>query len=949
MNKLLRTISYLCTTISLIAPLTAAAVPANPRLHPVIQPDGSIVQTRLRGDEHSHFIVNEAGLPIGRAADGYFYYYDSDANERPVLTGQRVGDPADEARERLFISSLDLSRLERAFNREREENARKRVRRNLPPQVAGFPCTGSPRGLVLLIEYSDVAFTTPDANDAFSRMLNEEGYSELGAWGSARDWFIANSGGRFSPQFDVVGPITLTHPRAYYGANKGGDDVRPEMMIIEACGLIADEIDFSLYDEDDDGFIDNVFAFYAGYGENLGAMVPAECVWPHSWDIVEATSVPYYFNGKRLNHYACTNEIDLSDTMDGIGTFVHEFSHVMGLPDLYATNYSFAFTPGTWSVMDEGPYNNNSRTPPLYSAFERLSLGWLEPVKISRPSNIKIPPISENQAYWIATENENEYFLLENRQQTGWDTYLPHHGMLVWHIDYNENIWHYNTVNDRKDHQYVDIVEADNHAHSDDIDGDPFPGSRNVTSFTDDTEPAMRSWGGKGCGVPLTDIFESNGYIYLKALGGKTVIDPVEAKDASEIGIDSFTANWEASEEPDCEYILSVYTSSLSPNGQTSITYVDGYEGLSISSENTSAKVTGLEPGGEYRYSVRVHDFGTNLQSMASNEITVSLLPPTFDFLRPRALEATELTSDGFTANWQALQDAESYSVTVVARTFGEPSSSQCGFSGGLSSLPQSWTTNSKLTYAAEDYCGEDTPSLRFNSEGQYLEMLAPEGYARGLRFWHRTVGTAPEATLEVYARVAGEWLSCRTLDLSATAADPSIEVAEEIIPYGADALRLTFHPAGKGSIAIDDVEFLWGGETTVVPLPSHTDIDAGTSTSLKVTGLEPSTVYFYTVTAHKDGVDSKISNEIRVVTAADSSVSAIGSANAAFHIDRAASTLRMYGLRAGEQVILDTVEGITLLYTKADATGSLTAKLPDFHGVCILRTATGMTLRFIL
>lgn len=945
MKQIYHKIHYFLSLAAMLPAIPAIAVPAKPVLQPTLQSDGSMIMTRLSGDEHSHFVLSEDNLPIEKGKDGLFYYYNTDNNGKLILSSQRVISPRTDANEKAFVSSIDRKKLQEVFALKMEAlTSGKRVRRNLPPKVSGFPCTGSPRGLVLLIEYSDVAFTTPDANNAFSRMLNEEGYSDLGASGSARDWFIANSGGKFTPDFDVIGPIRLEHPRAYYGANKGGNDVRPEMMIIEACGLIADEVDFSKYDEDDDGYIDNVFAFYAGYGENLGASVPSDCVWPHSWDIVDATSVPYYFNGKRLNHYACTNEIDLSDTMDGIGTFVHEFSHVMGLPDLYATNYSFAFTPGKWSVMDEGPYNNNSRTPPYYSAFERLSLGWLEPVRIDRPSNVKIPPIAENRAYWIATENENEYFLLENRQQTGWDTYIPYHGMLVWHIDYNENIWHYNTVNDRKDHQYVDIIEADNHPHDDTIEGDPFPGINHITSFTDDTEPAMRSWAGNACGVPLTDIFENNGYVYLKAMGGKSVVEPVVALPASEVEIDSFTARWEASDEPGCEYVLSVYTSSSSSSGQVNINYVEGYESLNLGQDITTHLVTGLEPGGEYRYSVRILDPETNMQSVSSNEIIVKLLPPTFDFLMPKALDATEVTSESFMANWESLEGADSYSVTVFAKSTGEPKMTECDFTGGLQNMPEGWTTNSKLTYAAEDYCGQDVPSLRFNTEGQYLEIPVTEGYVRGLRFWHRAIGTTPDANIEFLMHIAGEWKSALILNLKETADNEIIDLSEETLPYGADALRIVFHPSGKGSIAIDDIVLTYGGETSVINLPDLTDLNAGTANSILISGLTASSTYCYTVTAQKGNTKSKASNEIRVVTGSTNGMVLLPSAKAYWKFDSIRSHLTMFGLPGDEQIVIYSIDGRVLTKAEADDSGRVEINLPEFNGIAIFRATSGLT-----
>ena len=164
-----------------------------------------------------------------------------------------------------------------------------------------------------------------------------------------------------------------------------GNDQRPEEMIIEACQMLDDTVDFSEYDRDGDGYIDNVFVFYAGRGEASGGA--SDTVWPHSWDITAATSVPYVFDGVRLDRYGCSNEWEV-DRPDGVGTFVHEFSHVMGLPDLYATKYTGAFTPGAWSAMDYGPYNNDGCTPPLYSAFERYSLGWIEPLPIDGPVNV---------------------------------------------------------------------------------------------------------------------------------------------------------------------------------------------------------------------------------------------------------------------------------------------------------------------------------------------------------------------------------------------------------------------------------------------------------------------------------------------------------------------------------------------------------------------------------
>ena len=207
--------------------------------------------------------------------------------------------------------------------------------------------------------------------------------------------------------------------------------------------------------------------------------------------------------------------------MVGIGTFCHEFSHVLGLPDLYSTDYYVpSFTPDSWILMDRGPYNNNGKTPPYYSIYERYALGWITPQEIGKPADIKLDNISKNVGYIIKTDNENEYFLLENRQQEGWDKYIPGHGMLIWHIDYNQEVWDLNAVNNIPSHQYVDIEEADAIQTDETRAGDTFPGTSNVTSFTDDTNPSMKTWKGNGLNKPITDIEEKDGIIRFKISGG---------------------------------------------------------------------------------------------------------------------------------------------------------------------------------------------------------------------------------------------------------------------------------------------------------------------------------------------------------------------------------------------------------------------------------------------
>lgn len=512
---------------ALAAPwLTADAVRA--RMEPVeaVQPDGTALTYMLHGDEHFHYCTTTDGYILVEA-DGALQYASADLRPSGILAHDASVRTTAETR---FLDSLDTVQLKHALAQhanavgQSSPLGRKAAHQGLF-EGASFPCTGSPKVLVVLVEYSDVPFKFAQPLDYFTRLLNEEGFDEFGATGSAYDFFRDSSCGRFTPQFDVYGPVKLPQTRNYYGSNAiTGQDRAPWEMAIDACTILDDEIDFNDYDADGDGMIDNVFIFYAGRGEATGG--GPHTVWPHSADINNLIQDRIYFDGVELNRYACTNEWNRSTVRgarpDGIGTFVHEFSHVMGLPDLYATDYSTAFTPGKFSTLDYGPYLNDGCTPPLYSAFERYAVNWLEPTLLAAEGDMTLRPIGDNEAGIIYTENDNEFFLFENRQNTGWDTYLPGHGMMVWHVDYVADIWNRNCVNNLASHQYVDLIEADAFPTEDTKSGDPFPGAAGITRFDATTTPALWSWHRKPTAVGLSMIEETpDGMITFRLTDGQ--------------------------------------------------------------------------------------------------------------------------------------------------------------------------------------------------------------------------------------------------------------------------------------------------------------------------------------------------------------------------------------------------------------------------------------------
>ena len=377
----------------------ASAVPAKPGLVERHQEDGSTILVRLCGDEFSHYLLSEDGYPLVEEG-GLLYFAEQSADGVMKASPFRAAAPA--ARDNAtagFLAAMDREAVvQRIRAKATQAGARKRSMQKGPGLcTTTFPGKGDQKALVVLVSYSDLDFKTDDPHSYFSNMLNEPGFSEWGGTGSARDYFLESSGGQFRPEFDVYGPVKLPKRMSYYGANDvWGNDQNAHMMVIHACEALDDYVDFSQYDRDGDGLIDNVFVFYAGLGEASGGA--DNTVWPHSFDVRHADNYPYVFDGVRLGHYACTNEW-VDNRPDGCGTFIHEFSHVMGLPDLYATTYTSSFTPGEWNVLDYGPYNNNGRTPPLYSAFERYAMDWMTPDPITGPENVALPSIEIGRAH----------------------------------------------------------------------------------------------------------------------------------------------------------------------------------------------------------------------------------------------------------------------------------------------------------------------------------------------------------------------------------------------------------------------------------------------------------------------------------------------------------------------------------------------------------------------
>lgn len=550
------------TTLTLAS---AFAIPARPGIMTRTQSDGSIVTFEIFGDEFSHYTL----------ADGIYTVVEDEVGDFCFAT---IKDNALQSSGVKFRSISKLSAEERGiasqsvglrpighnplFNREMhspERTIANRIKQQAASKVEpneqalqisdyGGDIVGERNLLVILVSYTDVSFSISNPQEKFHDLLNKEGYSENGATGSTRDYFMDASSNKFTPNFDVVGPFTLPNERKYYGQNnKRGDDSRPAYQTVDACRL-ADEsgVDFSKYDNNGDGKIDLVFIVYAGHNEAEGG--PENSVWPHQWDIYPGQNItqntqPEY-DGKKLVTYACSSELMLNygTMMSNIGTFCHEFGHAIGLPDWYDTLGGAGFGLSYASIMNSGNYLNSSRTPPTYNIIERWLMGWALPKEINNTGFYEISHISNNDAYIVwANEDKTECFLFESRVAAAnykWDKYLNAgdndmkyqggEGMLIYHLDWDRDVmnkWNRHEINTDASHECAKLFRAKPTADAKSSKGWFFPGSGNVTSLSYETTPKFQNWEGNKLPFHLDNITISGSKVSFSVVVNELSMD----------------------------------------------------------------------------------------------------------------------------------------------------------------------------------------------------------------------------------------------------------------------------------------------------------------------------------------------------------------------------------------------------------------------------------------
>ena len=593
--------------------LGAMAVPARPGVRTFRQSDGTEICVKLIGDEHFHTYVTTDGLTVARGNDGDFYYQTAVG-----LTSIKAHNP-----ELRKVAEVDFIKQQmnemnlQAMVKSRQTSITKRKAQSVQTRAGSatqVPTMGSPRIPILLVEYKDKKFKDRNPLSTFNDFFaNGET--------CAAQYFADQSNGKFTPEFDVYGPYTLSENREVYGGNDGwGNDKALGRMVAETALGLNSEIDYSLYDNDGDGECDVLIVLYAGDGEASSNDLDAEnSVWPCQWNL-SASDYKEALNldGTKIDKFACFNELNgrHPSQIDGIGTFCHEFSHCLGLPDFYDTNYKF-FGMGPWSLMDSGSYNNDTYTPIGYSAYEKEFMGWIEIEEGAENTYYTLPVFNQKN---LATDkavklsnplDENEYFILENRACQGWDEYLSTEGLFIYHVTYNPGAWEMNTVNNFETQRMTPVpaddrlkmykVTYDGYNYSYEVDesdllGDLWPYNGN-NSFTRTSSPSQKlNIGGGFLDKPVTEIvINDDGTASFWVM--KLEVSPLPApalKDPLLLSSQSAVISWNSGLERQ-----ATFTCELTEKGdEDRVTTIEGIEG------NTYT-LADLTPGGLYEYRIK--------------------------------------------------------------------------------------------------------------------------------------------------------------------------------------------------------------------------------------------------------------------------------------------------------------------------------------------------------
>ena len=883
--------------------LAAVAVPAKPGWHTLKQSDGTFLRVQAVGNAFNHALLTSDGLMVALGDDGDYYYTSSLTGVSKVLAHEPNQRSASE---RAFIvaqhSNLTMTHKEfkpiqgRPFFGVGGSNA-----------DADVPSLGARKVPIILVEYQDKRF-----NNTREQIIQ----AMLTGNTSVQQYFKDQSNGKYDPDFEVFGIYTLSQNRQYYGGNtSGGDDKGLGSMVTEACQMAAaDGVSFNRFDTNSDNYCDVVIVIYAGVGEAQASYTVPSAIWPCNWNLQSASYYGMGGNGAfrpngsnvYVNNFAVFNELhgssDNTTTIDGIGTFCHEFGHCLGLPDFYDTNYGGHYGMGYWDIMDTGCYANDTYTPVGYSAYEKNFMGWIDYVMPHPGTHYTLPIWNQkdeetDKALFIQSDiNGNEYFIIENRRQQGWDRYLPGQGLLIHHITYSAERWSANTPNNQNI-QLVTIMPADNSLSTNNESGDTWP-RNDKSAFTDNSTPAAKLnmtasgniTGNAGyLGKPVTEMtIHGDGtasFWYMKG----AITDPTIQVSAENVNCGATQVNSSVTKTFSVTGLALTNDITLTLNDPNDVFTVNPTVINSSNATNGVTVTVTFSPTAVQNYTASLTLASDNAESVTVNLTGQGLIEAHTPVMQPANEEYINLTE--FRADWTdqtPVENVASYTLEVMTKPDGP-----VAVEGGICDLTDvEAVTNDNGTLpnvanTATDYLpdGWTAENIFYVNNGFVITGASSS-------WWSTTYGALVSPTLDltgnnkitVVARVKSYYPSSYGVGqvristgsaqsdytLGSSDEDDFQEITVVLNCSSSDRVRVQ---ARANYIAIQSVYVYPGDITDNAKLRANETGDAAyrlitdiTERFYTVTGLEAEGTYVYKVkTLFVDGTESEWSNQQEV------------------------------------------------------------------------------------
>ncbi len=808
------------------------------------QKDGSSISLIAHGDENGFTTFTTDGIPVVKNAAGIYEYADPNKGFIPSGVKAASKDSRSILNNEWLLSNpypAKIPVLKRTARKVSVNDNNGYIR------ISNYPTVGRPKALVVLVEFADCSFSTmDDAYNYYDGMLNEPGFSyKNGANGSARDFYNYSSAGRFDPEFIVVGPVKLSKTVAEYGADLD-DKLDPNawQMVTEACLAIDSEVNFEDFDTDNDGYVDSIYFFYAGFGE--ADSLKGDAIWPHNGLLKDNWGVDLELDGKIINNYACSNEIRFNSAPlwlpVGIGTFVHEFGHVLGLADHYDTKYSSGRTGvEDWDTMAAASYSNNQNTPPAFSAYERAALGWmqLQSVECDAPGIFSVTPLTDVDPHALKVEVDGsegrEFFVIERRDNLDWDCSLPAHGCLVWRIAEDPALWSSNTINVDPSNQHIDIIEADGSENKGSYYGDVFPGASKVKTFD-----FYSLDGEKVFGFNYVEQYEDVTEIILD---GTSFCPTAPIIDLKEVHGSQFLFTWVPQEDA-LGYILSVK---------------DGMENSLPDFDNvfyaspTDIYVSDLKPMSEYTVSLQAV-----AGSYKSEPTSVLVLTGEIEFFesKPTGVIARQSEDGTVFAQWDEVIGASDYEASIYKLVSVDAERIFYGFENGIEDMPDGWTTSS--TKISKSMFGKKTPSLQLTEDGQSIEFDYDNSDILSLELFHRSQVESNRLRIEAFD-AAGVMVSEKYIDASSSG-----EVYECSFPENIRKVVVTFIRS-SGYMILDDISIDLSKQE-FSPIESYTSLSTDGNSHIVLKNLPSMDNYYFNVRGRKGSEYSLFSDMVEIV-----------------------------------------------------------------------------------